>query len=390
MPILSFTDASTAMRSVILTTIRNLTVLGGVVASLSGGLTGCGSDSTSPVRLDRANVVWALRVNQHAVTLAVDDTMQLHATARNPQGDSIPLTGAVHYQASDSSIIVNANGLITGKYETVSRSLPAFVIASLTDAARNTTLTDTVFVMVTSTRPSPGLQTFSVQLDPSNSSTTRALDVYGFTNVTITPTVLDSTGITMENVLVSLTSSDRTIMTVDNYAVANDIVIINGLGGIVGRREGTATVYGEAWAYGVAKRDSVRFTWTNYSNVNVQIFSKTPYNSSTPVLYFSPQISTIAVGGVVTWQNNEYSPIDVVFDDPAHVDSSAALDHPSYGFPYTGVGGFTGLFTDTTAANNGDTQAYLFHLYKARRFTAAGTYRYHSTIYGSTGTIVVK
>jgi len=358
--------------------------------SLGAGIAGCGGDSAGPGQIPEAQLFWSLEVNEHAVTFAIGDTIYLHATALNPAGDSLPLVDAVQYQAGDSSVSVTANGLVTAMHETVSRSKLTYVIASVRDAARNLTLEDTVFIQVTSTRPSPGIETFALQ--PSDTNTARSLDVFGFTTLYLAPTVLDSAGTPMSDVVVTLTSTDRSVMTVSNYVLGSGIVSPpSDFGQVQGVGPGTAVIHAEAWVYGVSKRDSIRLKWENYISTQVLILSKTLSDSLLPVLYFYPQVVTVAPGGVVTWSTDQTDSIDVVFDDPTHVDSAAPLNRPEFWpIPYSGTGNFSGLYVDTVAANNGDFDSYLFRVRKARRFTVPGTYNYHSVIYGSTGKVVVQ
>lgn len=360
-------------------------------------LTACGSDraggAPSPA-FSLATTYWQLALNQHAVTMAVAapyDTFRLRPRALNAHGDSIALGGVPHYLSSDSCITVDANGLVTARYETIARGAPAYIIASMQDSVQNVTHADTMFIQVTPTAPASPFATLTIQPSAAGQDSASISDV-GIGYAPFTITVADQRGGPMPNVLVAFTSSDSTIATIDTRTINS---IGNAGGTVSGVRMGTVTFYATAWAYGIAQRDSVQFTLTISNVQSIGIYSKTPYASVTPVLYFYPASVVIGRGGVVTWDAtvDGYSvshAIDVVFDDPAHVDSAAALNHPDYGFPYTGTGNFSGLFVDTVALNSGDYATYLFHIFKARRFPVPGTYHYHSATYGSTGTIIVQ
>lgn len=358
-------------------------VAGGLIVVFAA----CGSDTTGTAPRSQADTYWTLRLDQHAVTLALtapDNTMRLHPTAINPLGDTIPLGGVVQYTTGDSSITVDRSGLVTAKYSTLSRGKPTYIIASLQDTVERLTMTDTVFIQVTPTAPSSPLATFSAQFDPSDTSTHRPV---GLGRV-LTPTLLDATGTAMSSpILVAFTSSDPYIATVTSRNVGE---LTDDGGYVIGTRTGTVTIHAETWAYGVAERDSITLAFGDRISARVTVLSKTPYGSLTPVLYFSPPSVTIAAGGVVTWQNTDNTDsIDVVFDDPTSADSAAALNHPDF-YPYTGRGNFTGLYNDTASSNNGDFDTYIFHILRARSFPVPGTYHYHSTIYGSTGTIIAR
>jgi hypothetical protein len=122
------------------------------------------------------------------------------------------------------------------------------------------------------------------------------------------------------------------------------------------------------------------------------------------VLTFWPQTVTVGVGAQVAWSNPSFTDsLDVVFDDPSNVDSSASF----YG-AYSGSGNIPAWVNDTIDTSGialqmkqayinwfGADLAGLFTFiqgaqYRYRAFPVAGTYRYHSERYGATGTIVVR
>lgn len=340
------------------------------------------------------NSYWKLALNQHAVTIATVtpyDTMRLHALPVNVGGDSLTGIGMAHYSTTDTAITVTANGLVTARYETISRGKPAFVVASLSDTAHNITHADTAFIQVTPTVPASLPATLSVQFPPYDSAK-RAVDYTGGVGsepASLSPTLLDANGSSLSSsILVAFWSSDPYVDAISTRTVSD---ITSRGGDISPLLAGQITLYASAWAYGIALRDSVVFTSTTQNNVVVTIQTKTLYNDTTPTAYFFPQSITIGVGGIVTWDDADAQVrIDVVFDNPANIDSAAAFNHPDWGFPYTGTGSFSDLYYDQEASDNGDFDTFLAHLRKARRFPVAGVYHYHSTIYGSTGTIVVQ
>lgn len=365
---------------------RHLSVLvSGVGVSLLSGMAGCGGDNTATAPLDVAQTYWTLRLNEHAVTLALTppyDTIRLRAVPRTPQGDSLAALGAVQYTLNDTSISVDASGLVRAKSSTVARGKPAYIIASMQDTVHRVTHADTVFIQVTPTAPAAPLTTFSIQLNLSDSAK-RALD--GQTSVTLAPKLQDANGTTMNtNILVAFTSSDLTLATITSRTVST---ITNRGGKLGGVRPGHVTFHAATWAYGVSKRDSLPFTFTDANNVLVSVLAETPYGSLTPILYFFPNAITISVGGVVTWDNqNAMIPVSVVFDDPTHVDSAAGLNTPSF-YPYSGQGNIGSFMYDTSATAPAP---QLIYVRKARSFPVAGTYHYHSPEYGTTGVVNVR
>lgn len=370
------------------------------VASLLGGfcigMSACGSDTTEPLALISAQAYWKLQLDQHAVMLtltAPTDTISLHATPLNAEGDPLSGLGVVRYYASDSTISVDSTGLVSANYTTVGSQV-SFVVASLADTVHTQTLVDTCFFRVTATAPT-SLATISIQ--PSiGDSATRAL-VTGVTlySVQAIGTNRDSSKVT--NFFVYFTSSDPTIATIDRLS-----------GQVRALRTGHVTFYAQTLAYGIVALDSLHFDVTLPIAQTISLLPIALTGSSTVSLTFWPQIVTVGVGAVVTWSNSSYTDsADVVFDDPENVDSVQFSN--VYPF-FTGSGDIGSWAADTVGGSGLDSialQTYIIHWnneslgkrfyqltyggkYRLRRFSAAGTYHYHSARYGSAGSIVVR
>ena len=128
------------------------------------GVLGCsGGDTTGPVSLTSTQLYWALRLNVHAVNLALsaDSTVQLRVAPVNAAGDTVRGRGlgSVVYTFPDSSVSVSAAGLVTAHYITDSTD----VIATMTDSTQSVTHADTVVIQVIATPPASPLATFSIQ-----------------------------------------------------------------------------------------------------------------------------------------------------------------------------------------------------------------------------------
>jgi hypothetical protein len=348
------------------------------------GITGCGEDVGGVAPTPVTQLYWALTLNEHAVTLALTppyDTIRLHAVARNANGDSLRSPGPVQYTVADSAVKIDSAGLVTAKYNTTARGKPTFVIASLQDTARHVTHVDTVFIQVTPTAPASPLTTFSIQLPTTDSAIRSVSD----NAVTLTPKVLDANGVSMgSNILVAYWSSDS----VRGKITSRTVNTITDKGGkLKGVRLGHVTYYATTWAYGVAMKDSLPYTYTLSNKVLVSVLEKTPYESLTPILYFYPTVITVGVGAVVTWDNqNENMPVDIVFDDTTNVDSARVSNSPL--FPFTGRGNISDFYLDTSG---GYTFADNFqNSRRARAFPVAGVYPYHSARYGTAASIVVQ
>ena len=358
---------------------------------------GCSGDTTGPAALGTAKAYWALRLNYHAVNLALtapNNTVQLSAVPVNPAGDSLSGVGSVTYTTGDSNVVVTQSGLVTARF-TTSRT---FVIATLRVPSQNVTHADTVSIQVAQGSP---LATFSIQPRSDGiDSAKEAVDQPFALNGGILPVfATDEGGNTVCNasdcaLQVYFTSSDPTIALIDRFS-----------GLVTPERAGRVTFYATTLAYGVVESDSLPFVVGYPITPQINVIVSTPVNSLTPALAFTPTALVVAVGGTVTWSNqNNLDSVDVVFDD-----STAALAGCVFAdcvdLPPTGAGNIALFALDTaaiTVANQqfnqtGDAQAYQallaaeFAGYKARSFLSAGTYRYHSRRYPTaSGAIYVK
>ena len=85
------------------------------------GCSGSG-DTTDPISLSPTQLFWAIRLDKHAVNMALIppyDTVRLNPQILNAVGN--PLTGdtgRVRYSYPDSSVTVDSTGLMTAHYVT--------------------------------------------------------------------------------------------------------------------------------------------------------------------------------------------------------------------------------------------------------------------------------
>ena len=358
---------------------------------------GCGSDTAGPTPLSAAQAYWAIQVSAQAVNLALTppyDNVQLTAVPVNALGAPLSSLGTVTYAAADSSVSVSPTGLVKANYQSQQTS----VIVSL--QAQGLTLADTVFIQVTPTPLSPGLATFSMQPAPGDSAK-RSLDTQYFPwPVTAT----DSSQTTVCNgngcpVLVFYSSSNPGTATIDRNS---GLVTINDTGHVV--FTATTLAYGHMW------RDSVRYMigYILYPDV----FVVPTVSAKRAVLSFSPKTVVVGVGATVTWGNSQESDnggnppiwmtppgldsIDVVFDDSTTVQPGCGFRN-CIAFPPDGGGNIPAFGDDTAkfnAAYNLQTQeawmaVNLAHT-QARSFPVAGTYTYHSRVFGTGGVIIVR
>jgi hypothetical protein len=293
--------------------------------------------------------------------------------------DSIETT----FLTEDEKLSVSPGGLVTA-LEATPRT---WVTATVHDLRRNVTHTDTVFIAVTTTTPSSPLETFAIQRPLDDSA---KIGVYDgstglFTDTAVVAaTAKDGTDLT-PNLLVRFFVSDSTIAKVDPQ-----------FGVVKGIRQGTVTVFATTTYYGVTKTDSFDLEIGNpiVANVIAEIRASST-EAGKYVREFVPSSITIGVGGTVRFGegisfDGPYLPMDVVFDDPSAAQPSPI---PSYLLQYANGSGNIGpipSFILDGALNPDCFLDFAACQGAVRSFSVAGTYHYHSALFGTQGEIVVK
>ncbi|HXC24487.1 MAG TPA: hypothetical protein VNU46_01130 [Gemmatimonadaceae bacterium] len=372
------------------------------VAVVAGTL-GCSGDTTGPPPVPVVQAYWALQLNQHAVNLALTppyDTVQLTAVPINVAGTALSGVGPVTYTPADSTVSVTSAGVVTARYQTTE----TFVVAHL--QAQGVTLADTVFLQVTPTPPPSALATFSMQ-PARGDSAKRALDfdVVDYNNgFPWSITAIDKAGDTVCDghscaYLVDYRSSNPSVASIDRLS---GTVGIAGTGHVV--FTATTLAYGKVW------RDSVLFVIGYALNQTITILPATVNGKS--VLSFQPAL-IVGVGATITWSNSQASygtnadgspsasiphgldSIDVVFDDSlAELPAGQSFFGGFVTVPPMGGGNIPPFGFDSASwalAVNGEGSVPLYSsIYQARSFPIAGTYPYHSRLYGTTGEIIVR
>lgn len=335
-----------------------------VLSLLEGSILGCGSDTTGPAPLSANQAYWALQLNYQAVnmaTVAPADTVRLIATPLNVAGTPLMGLGSATFQTSDSTVTVDSTGLMTAHFATQGQPTPV----SVSLKAQGITLTDTVLVQVSDTIPHHALATFSMQPAPGDSAK-RTLDLATFTwPVTATDAARNIICNSIPcPLLVSYTSSNPLVATIDNTGM------------VTASDTGHVVFTAATWAYGVAKRDSVAFT----IGYRLDYLMYVADAGSSFVMFLAPKNIVLGVGATVTFvcapprfgpRFRCTSPIDVVFDDSAAVDTAT---DDIFGAPPTGTGNIPAFGADSVNPHND---------VRARRFPVAGTYHYHSSVLAS-------
>lgn len=357
---------------------------GWVWVGVSWGVLGCASDTTGPTQVAAAQLFYHVTLNHHAITMALTppyDTLQLVATASAASGDSLPERGHTTWTTSDSSSVrISPTGLLTALATTTG------VTVTVYHTVGNVTQIDSATINVTDTTTIPRLATIAVQPESLYFGVYPVYLLYG--DVGFTASALDAHGDTIPNVAFRITSATPAVLA--GYAQSATGL---GPGWFQQLAAGHASILTEATVYGVRKVDTLQFTAGWWQNVVVQVLPQVPNGNRTQLGFFSPAEDTIAVGGTVAWVNLlSGQAADVVFDDSTAVQ---AVDSAMYLGGFASVmdlvipnqaGGNIPAFAplDTGGLRGQDTLGV-----RARSFPVAGTYRYHSALYGTSGVIRV-
>jgi plastocyanin len=324
---------------------------------------GCANDavvSPNPTT-DPGDRLWSLTLDHHAVTLSTApnfDTVQLTATPRTVTG--APLTGlptATFTSLDQDRIQVDSTGLV----HAIGAGDLIPVIASLRQG--DVTRTDTVMFNVTSEATPPVVSGFSIHPVDGDSA-----KIALYNAKAITARVTDADGVDIPDVAVYYTTLDRTTAQIDP---------ISGL--LFPVRPGRVTLIASATVYGVSKADTLEYIIGFPIFVQVNITPRTT-TSGDVVNAFDPASLTVGPGARVFFFTSSPNKTDVTFDDPTNV---AQDDEDCEFIPFLcGTGNIEPFAIDPGDPDNPVTA-------RARRFPVPGTYSYHSTIFGTTGTIVV-
>jgi hypothetical protein len=357
--------------------------------SLWGGV-GCSSpDLSGPSSVDPAQLPWKLALSAHAITLSIapgHNTLQLTAAPSTVDGAPLPGAPTVAFSTSDSSLRVSATGLLTAR--SVRNNVQ--VIATLVE--RGVRISDTAFVNITADSNPPVFQQLQLQLEPGEAATIPATnlgasEIYGISDrKRLQLAALDGTGTSLPNTLVRVDVSDVRQGFFPNSFSESYAYIAGDAGSFdvhvsPATRVGVPfTLYASATIYGVTLRDSVRIVVTEPLSAVYTITKSAPAGTTTPIFSAFPQFEQIiGIGGWVWWINSTTpaDSLDVVFDDP-----SAASPDDMLGLG-TGGGNIAPFPGNSDWINT-------FQGFDSRQFLRAGTFHWHSTRTGVSGTIVVR
>lgn len=335
----------------------------GIAALLALAAAGCSGDPpvTPPPVQDPTTLYWQLTLNEHAVTLstvAPYDTVRIVATPRTISGSPITNLLEPTYTSLDlDRAYVDSAGLV----HVVGVGDQVLIVASLEE--NNIRHADTLVLNITDDAAPPTLATFTIHPDVGDSAKVAAAS-----SVTLAARAADASGTPINDVAVYFTSSDPIVATIDRST-----------GFLSPNIPGSVTIYATTTTYGVTKVDTLPYVIGHPITIAMQIESQTNASGQTTNV-FSPSNIELGPGAIVLFGNVTALPTDVTFDDPTNV----AEDYRDCGFLATlcGTGNIDAWAKDPTD-DSGITGL------RARSFPVPGTYTFHSTIFGSTGTIVI-
>lgn len=355
---------------------------------------GCAHDTTGPAPVPPDRLYTQLTIDQHAVTLtptAPNNTVQLTASPYAATGTVLQDTSTTIWTSSDTtSVQVSPTGLLTA----IAPTMGLLVIASR-QIGLITNLDTTVVNVNSIATPVPVAS--QITLTPTtcifgSPEMCNLNEVFAFV-----PTVFDQQGDTMANVAVRIRSETPPVL-IAGYLFAEAVnVDVWNSGANVNWQTfmgGTAVVVADATVYGTHVTDTIALSVPWPQQRLIAIVPRAQGQSPA----FIPSEDTIGVGGVAIWQSKlpGTTLADVVFDDSS---AAQAVDSATFlsgnGLYYAGGivipnegGGNIRPFTPLdTAIIFGNPK--VIAAARARRFTVAGTYRYHSTLYGTTGILHV-
>jgi hypothetical protein len=358
------------------------------------GILACSGDTKEPSAPGNPSQLYVgLQLNQHAINMAVHDTIRLTAAALTG-GTPLSDAGPVHFSTLDSTVTVDSTGLMTARFAT-----PLTVVYARV-TTHGVTHTDSAAIQVTPTAPAP-LAGFALRLPPGQ-DTNIAVNFSSATQLefVLAPVLYyqatDAGGDSLPPLLVYYSSSDHSVAFLNSSGPGSESELINGqiYNGdvqLLAFKVGQVTISVETWAYGVAKRSSLTFVVGLPQYAKIQMLGETPVASLTQIGVFSPSSYIVGKGAVVTWEDDSVDvPIDVVFDDSSAVQSTIDI----YSFAYIACQLQPSNYVCPTATGAGNILPFQADqngpATRSRSFPAAGTYTYHSRLYGTSGTIIVR
>jgi hypothetical protein len=345
------------------TRFASLTSLAVLLTIMSSG---CASDAAvaPPPLIDDPQMYWALTLDHRAVTLSTAapyDTIRLTATPRTADGTPLMGVPAPTFKSLDlDRVVVSADGLVRA----IKSGTKVPVLATLT--VGDISHVDTAYLNITTIAAPPVLATLSIHPAPGDSAKIAMNRNKFFAAKAMTA---DSTLIF--GLAIDYRSLDQTVATIDrSFGLMRTV------------RPGHVTLIASATAYGVTRADTVLFTVGYPVSLFVSVEQRTTTDGRT-VNVFVPDRLEIGPGGSIVFANATGVATDITFDDPTNVMQADEYCGPFYAAtaPWLCASGNIESFTSDPSGG--------LEAWRARSFPVPGTFNFRSTIFGTTGTVVV-
>jgi hypothetical protein len=357
--------------------IYRILVLGFILCSF----TACNDTPSGPRLQDPTNVFWRLTLNHHAVTLSDSppyDTLRLVAIPFDPFGNVIETDAPVYFASvgNDTSVLVDESGLLHATASNHGNG--TWIRAKMT--INGVTLSDSVRVLVTDVSSSQTLASLSVQ-PPPNDSLIRGC---GNSSITLTPELLDTSGVPFSQFHIFYSSEDSSIVRIDPLEGVITVSCVE--------EAKAVTLYAETTIYGVRKQDSVKFIAIPPTFAIVKVRQGTSLSDNKVRSQFIPGTLVVSQGAAVLWDfrsSDIIEPVAITFDHPEMVH---AVDTVISGILPTGNGGNIEPNSVDPIPVTCDILCFIMELQKRNRirvFPVPGTYTYTGSN-GGAGVIIVR
>lgn len=310
------------------------------------------------------------------------NTVRLPLTAQF--ADGTPAQGRIRYTASDTSVTVDSTGLVTARFPTDAGATPATVTASL--QINGVTRTESAHILVTAGVRSPLVAGIVIRPLPDSLPEMTVVPLAFIFGTQLRVFARDAQGNPIPGIVLSTRTDDSTIATIDTT------------GFVTPGNAGTTYLHVSTFADGHEWRDSLRFTVNTPRGFAFNLTTKVIRGADT-TFTFGTDTARVSRGAVVVWSNTFPRPLDIVFDDPTHIDSASAGPPPFFdpGLPATGRGNIDAFYLPSDFPLPSDTLNYgadrarvqYLHWFRARAFPVVGTYPFHSVLTGVHGVVIV-
>jgi hypothetical protein len=235
------------------------------------------------------------------------------------------------------------------------------VIASI--EVENIVHADTLVLNVTDESAPPAIATFTIHPDIGDSAKV------GVSNTaTIFPRAYTADATPIPDVAVYFWTSDKTTADIDRTT-----------GFVVPHHPGPVTIYAATVTFGVVKTDSLPYLIGHPVQLILSVFPQRSSSGQT-IGVFGPSHVILGPGAIVLFFSQGAPPTDLTFDDPTNIEQDDR-DCPLSEY-LCGTGSIEAFALDPNDPTGLSSS-------RARRFPVPGTYNFHSTLFGSSGSIVV-